>query len=206
MSEVPTELFLLVGPSGTGKTSLMNELYKRGMLERVTSHSTRPMREGELQGDPYWFVSQFEFDGLVAEEQFIEQVTYNGYNYGFTHGEVHHALKKGDVGMIVDGHGAKQFIKLFKNRAKVLFLVPPGQEELVRRMRSRGNTQTEIEERLALIPEEMKAFELADWSIATAHPFDTVLESLMWTINCWRHHRQQIWDEALIQLTPPIDP
>jgi guanylate kinase len=187
---IESELYLLVGPSGAGKTSVMDELYREGTLIKATSHATRPMREGESQGNPYHFISVNEYKGLDLEGQFIEKIEYNGNHYGFTRGEVLNALERGDVGLIVEGHGAAQIRKLFPGRVTTIFLDPPPREELVRRMRQRKNTQAEIEERLALMVDEMKFGPEADYHVDTNDSFDHVLTKVRTIIKITRARRQ----------------
>ena len=179
MLQTTNTLYLIVGPSGTGKTSILDALVAQGVLGKATSHSTRAMRPGEVQGDPYWFVSLSEFEGLQLEDQFIERVLYNNQHYGFTRGEVEYALRLGDVGMIVEAHGAKQFIRLFPNNTKTIFLYPPPREELRRRMLERNDTPEAVEERLALVSTEMdRSYHLANWSVDSSRPLAIVVAQI----------------------------
>ena len=172
-------LYLFVGPSGTGKTTVLNLLCTQNILYKATSHATRAMRQGEKQGDPYWFISVDEFENLQMEDQFIERVVYNGNQYGFTRDEIERALLKGDVGLIVEGHGAEQFLKIFGNRVRIIFMMPPSHEELIRRMQSRGDDETIITQRLALAPSEMEYHHLADWSVKVDCPIEKVVADII---------------------------
>lgn len=179
-------LFLLVGPSGTGKTSILEELVKRDLLVAAVSHSTRPMRLGEEQGKPYFFVKLTEFEALDEAGVFVEQVVYNGNRYGFSAAEIETALDKGNVGLIVEGHGAEQLNRLFPGRTRIIFMMPPPIHELRRRMADRGNTPEEVEERLQLMIGEMRYLRLAEWQIETDRPLQDVIEDIVRTIQTAR--------------------
>lgn len=72
-------MIVLVGASGSGKTSVAKELEKRG-YKRIVTYTTRPMRDGEKDDDDYHFLSDDEFDGI--KDCFVEHSTYRGWEYG----------------------------------------------------------------------------------------------------------------------------
>lgn len=141
--------FVVAGPSGVGKSSVISALLSRDPhLVFSVSATTRPRRPEEVHGRDYYFLSEAEFDRLIANGELLEWTTYQGYRYGTPKAEVVDRLRKGlDVVLNVEVHGARAIRAANLGFPVVLiFLVPPSWEELVRRMRSRG---TESEEALA---------------------------------------------------------
>ena len=136
-------IIVLVGPSGSGKTSIGEVLSKHG-IHRLTTTTTRKPRSGEIEGVDYYFR---DFDEMKIE-YFIEQTVYNDNRYGLTKAEVKNELEKYDyVHVSLDQNGAKAIKETFPNEAFVVF-VQISEEEMVRRMKLRGDTQAEIKERI----------------------------------------------------------
>jgi guanylate kinase len=141
--------FVVAGPSGAGKSSVIAALLARDpRLAFSVSATTRPRRPDEVHGRDYYFVSEGEFDHLLATGALLEWTTYQGHRYGTPRAEVVDRLEKGvDVVLNVEVRGARALREARLGFPVVLiFLIPPSWEELVRRVRSRG---TENEEALA---------------------------------------------------------
>jgi guanylate kinase len=149
-------LWLIVGPSGSGKTTLAQGLWRKICLREVVSVTTRPPRPGEVDGVHYRFIARAEYDQLLAAGELIEAVEYNGNGYGSTRGSVLAVLADDDACIVVDGRGAESFLQAFPENAKVLFVLPPGDEELRRRLEARGDSVAAIDWRM-----KSKAAELA---------------------------------------------
>jgi guanylate kinase len=150
-------LFIVSGPSGAGKTTLINGV--RGQLEPIgirlhfsVSHTTRSRREGETDGVSYHFVSREAFDGMVARGEFLEWAHVHDHQYGTSAAEVVERLDRGeDVILDIDYQGAKQIAErpALNDRSLNVFIFPPSLEALEQRLRDRGlNTEGEIETRL----------------------------------------------------------
>ncbi len=170
MSEVNGgDIFLIVGPSATGKTTLAQRLRDELEMIEAVSHTTRPIRPGEVEGETYYYVGEDLFQAKADNNEFVECITYpgNGSRYGITKEEVEGCLLAGDVILVVDGVGASQFQRIYPDRAHVVFLIAPNDEELERRMRERNPdvTDEEIQRRLASVNEEMAWKRIADYSI-----------------------------------------
>ena len=163
----PYDLYLIIGPSGTGKTTVFNMLVKHGMFLPAISYTTRAMRKGESEKNPYYFVSSETFDEMEAADLFVEHVVYNNHKYGFSKTELGEALACSHVGAIVEASGAAQLAALFPNRVKTIFFNPPSLEELERRMVARKDAPENIAMRLGLVQEELKYKEQADWVVDT---------------------------------------
>src|SRR6266851_666780 len=163
------KLFLIVGPSGTGKTTLVHELKECGLSE-VVSVTTRAPRLGEIEGVHYNFITREYFRQLVERDEFIEHVEYNGNLYGSTKSAVLGLLAKGDALIIVEPHGAEQFKKVFPHFVVSIFLKPPAVEELRRRMVARGDKPELIEKRLATVQKEAEFESEANYVIQPSTP------------------------------------
>lgn len=142
MSENPQrgELFILSGPSGTGKTTLIHRLMERrlGGLAFSVSHTTRKPREGEVDGRDYHFVDHATFDAMIAAGRFLEWEKVHDNCYGTSRDEVFPRLEQGtDVILDIDVKGAEDV--LAQHQAAVsIFLLPPSFEDMEARLRRRA--------------------------------------------------------------------
>jgi guanylate kinase len=150
-------LFIVSGPSGAGKTTLINRV--RHQLEPLgitlyfsVSHTTRQPRNGEVPGRSYHFVSHEQFAAMIERGEFLEHAHVHEQLYGTSKAEVIDRLNRGeDVILDIDYQGARQIAEDsdLNERSLNVFIFPPSFEVLERRLRERGlNTDTEIETRL----------------------------------------------------------
>lgn len=150
-------LFIVSGPSGAGKTTLIQSV--RGQLQEVgielyfsVSHTTRRVRNGEVAGKSYHFVSDEQFLDMVSRGEFLEWAHVHANRYGTSRAEVVERLRGGqDVILDIDYQGAKQIDRdpELKPRSLSVFIFPPSLETLKVRLRDRGlNTEDEIHLRL----------------------------------------------------------
>lgn len=159
-------LFIVSGPSGAGKTTLINGVRKQleplGIkLHFSVSHTTRQPREGEREGVNYYFVSPERFEEMVRAGEFLEHAHVHAHRYGTSRNEVVGRLNRGeDVILDIDYQGAQQITRDadLKARSLNVFIFPPSIEALERRLRDRGlNTDAEIEIRLRKALDEINA-------------------------------------------------
>ncbi len=159
-------LFIVSGPSGAGKTTLINEvrpeLKALGLdLYFSVSHTTRKPRKGEEEGKNYYFVTQAEFDRMVTRGEFLEHAFVHAHCYGTSKKEVRGRLEsRQDVIVDIDYQGAAQIAKdpELGPRSLQIFIFPPSFEALEKRLRDRGsNTEKEIETRLQKAMDEITA-------------------------------------------------
>jgi guanylate kinase len=150
-------LFIVSGPSGAGKTTLITGV--RAQLAAIgievyfsVSHTTRRPRTGETPGVSYYFVSDEVFGRMIEEGEFLEWAHVHAHRYGTSRAEVVQRLRDGqDVILDIDYQGAKQIANdpELEPRSLSVFIFPPALETLEQRLRSRGlNTEAEIEIRL----------------------------------------------------------
>ncbi len=141
-------LIVLCGPSGTGKSTILREVFARDpRLAFSVSHTTRPPRAGEEDGVAYHFTGDDAFDAMVAEDAFAEWAHVHGRRYGTAHAEIQRLREAGhDVVFDIDVQGAENLCKVYPEAISV-FLLPPSLGELEARLRGRG---TETAENLEL--------------------------------------------------------
>ena len=153
-------LTVLAGPTAVGKGTVVTELRKRHPALFVSvSATTRQPRPGEADGVHYHFVSDEDFDALVAGGQMLEWALVHGtHRYGTPRGPVQDRLDAGYPALLeIDLAGARQ-VRQAMPEARLVFLAPPNWEELVRRLIGRGTEDAqEQERRLATARTELEA-------------------------------------------------
>jgi guanylate kinase len=150
-------LFVLSAPSGAGKDTVIKALKDQGMdFHVVASVTTRAPRPGESQGNPYLFVSQQEFEQMVAHDELLEFANVHGNWYGQPLQQIRENLRAGrDVLLKIDVQGAATVRKKLPG-AIFIFLVPGSVEELVERLTNRQTeTADERARRLADAQKEL---------------------------------------------------
>ena len=165
--DYPGNIFVVSAPSGAGKSSLVKAL--RAFDARVypsVSHTTRAPRGQEKHGREYYFVSDQEFDAMVANEGFVEWANVHNRRYGTAKKTLQARIQEGaDVLLEIDYQGALQVKQAFPN-AVLIFILPPSWEELRSRLETRGEDAPEIIElRLKNAAEEMAQVSKFDFVI-----------------------------------------
>jgi guanylate kinase len=170
-------VWVLVGPSGTGKTTIARDLVAQvPRLKKAITCTTRPPRDGEREGVDYFFVSEEQFDFLLASGKLIEHTIYGGYRYGLPVDQFLAAEQAGDDMLaVLDIQGVHHLRSTFgRERVQAIFLCSPSEEELKRRMRERGSSPEEISKRLSLVPQELTDAEGCDHVVGTDAPYPQV--------------------------------
>jgi guanylate kinase len=150
-------LFVLSGPSGVGKDTLLKELLKRDLrITKCVTYTTRPPRPGEVDGVDYKFLSLAEFEELKRNDAFLEWAEVGGNFYATPKDFVVKKLAEGeDIILKIDVQGAMRVKELFPE-AILIFIAPPSLEALAERMRKRGSPEEEIKRRLEIASREME--------------------------------------------------
>lgn len=163
----PPMLVVLSGPSGVGKDTLLKKLKERGHdFAFVVTMTTRPMREGEVEGIDYLFVSKSTFADMMQADELLEHSLVYGDYKGIPKQQVRDAIKSGkDVLMRIDVQGAAKIRKLVPN-VVTIFLAPESETELERRLAERKTETLEnLKIRIATAREEMKRMHEFDYVV-----------------------------------------
>ena len=165
--DYPGNLFVVAAPSGAGKSSLVKALLELDShVQPSVSHTTRAPRGQEKHGREYFFVSQAEFDSMIAADAFVEWANVHSHRYGTSKRAIEERIAQGaDVILEIDFQGALQIRRVFANAVSI-FILPPSWEELRSRLERRGeDTEDVIELRLKNAAAE----------VAQVHNFDFVI-------------------------------
>ncbi len=152
-------VFVVTGPSGVGKGTLIRGLMERlPQLELSISATTRPPRAGERDGVDYHFLGQEEFERRVAAGEFLEHASYAGRRYGTLRDELERRVQAGvPVVLEIEVQGARQ-IRASLPEAVQVFIVPPSLDALRERLVGRGTDDPgEVERRLLVAEQELAA-------------------------------------------------
>ena len=171
-------LFVLSGPSGVGKGTVLDKLMEDySNINYSVSATTRKPREDEVDGLDYFFISKEKFDQMKKEDKFLETAKVHGNYYGTPKGYVDDCLNRGeDIILEIDIQGAKQIKEKF-SEAVYIFLLPPNYEELKNRLEKRDSeTKESLQTRLKNASEELSEMENYDYRIVNDKIQDTVKE------------------------------
>ncbi len=167
-------LLLVSGPSGSGKTTLCRRAASEGLASYAVSCTTRAPRDGEQHGTDYFFLSIPEFKEKVANHEFIEHAEVHGNYYGTLKSEVISVIQSGiDVVMDIDVQGADLIRQcndsLIQTALVELFVMPPDEIELRKRLTGRGTDSAEIiEQRMHNSLEEMQQWHKYTYCLISA--------------------------------------
>ena len=185
--DYPGNLYVVSAPSGAGKSSLVKALLELDARLMVSvSHTTRAPRGQEQHGREYWFVGQDEFQAMIDRGDFFEWAQVHGNRYGTSRAAIERRLQAGeDVVLEIDFQGALQIKQIFP-AAALIFILPPSWEELLQRLRRRGEDTPEvIEQRMINARHEVAQARHFDYIVVNAL-FDTALFDLKTIVHAQR--------------------
>jgi guanylate kinase len=152
------KVIVIVAPSGTGKSTLIKKLMiELPDLKESVSFTTRSMREGEVNGENYFFISKEHFEIKLNDEEFLEWAKVHDNFYGTYKEFVDNSLENG-VNLLfdLDVQGCDSFKEYFNDKAQVIFIAPPSIEDLEKRLLKRGTeTEESMKTRLTNAREEL---------------------------------------------------
>ena len=183
-------LFVVVAPSGAGKTTLVDALLAREPNIKLSmSYTTRAPREGERDGVDYHFVDKPTFEAMIGRGEFLEHALVHGNYYGTSKRWIDRELAGDhDVLLEIDWQGARQVRGLFPAITGI-FILPPSLAELRRRLEGRGKDSPQtIARRLANAAEEISHVLEFEYIIVN-DKFDSALEDLLAIVRETRHGR-----------------
>ncbi|MBR2033418.1 MAG: guanylate kinase [Alphaproteobacteria bacterium] len=171
-------MFIIEAPSGTGKGTVIKELLKQDSnIKFSVSVTTRPPREGEVEGVDYYFVSDKQYDEFLAQDAFYEFVdSQYGSRYGTLRSEVDSFINVGqDVMFDMDWAGARQMREKAGTDVVTIYLLPPSIKELRHRLENRGTDSKEvIEKRMGIILDKISHWDEFDYVIVNVDLQETV--------------------------------
>ncbi len=191
--KVEGKLFVISGPSGVGKGTLVEELIKRVPDLKVSkSVTTRRPRKSEKAGREYYFISEKEFNRRIKNNEFLEwALIYDNY-YGTPYNAVKSALyQEEDVILEIDVQGAEQVNKKIP-QAILIFIKPPSLDELRKRLKSRKTEKIrDVEARIDVAEKELHLTEKFDFVVIN-DKIDDAVDELVYIIQTERAKKQKM--------------
>lgn len=142
-------LIILSAPSGTGKTTVVKRLMAaRPQLLHSVSYTTRAKRPAEIHGQDYYFVDSETFQKMIETDSFAEWAQVHGCYYGTPRKPLENAMRQGqDVLLDIDVQGSLNLQDQYPGQTVSIFLLPPSEEELEKRLSGRGTDTPEVRKR-----------------------------------------------------------
>ena len=154
-------IYIITGPSGVGKNTIINELSKHLEFYFSVSHTTRPRRDNEIDGKDYYFITEDEFENLIKSDQMIEYEQYGDFYYGTSKEEL-----SNDSSIIIldlEVNGATKLLEE-DNSFKGIF-IDIDDYELIKRLKNRGHDESFIKKRMKLANLQREKKELYQYHV-----------------------------------------
>jgi guanylate kinase len=196
-------LFTISAPSGAGKTSLVKALTERkqSSIEVSISHTTREIRSGETDGVDYHFVSEDEFQQMMADNQFLEHAHVFDKSYGTARASVEAFLDSGKhVILEIDWQGARQ-VKQKMPDTVCIYILPPSREALEQRLIDRATDDRKtIESRMMQADREMSHYGDAEFIVVNVdferalHDLESIIQAQCLTLSRQKAKYKDLFD------------
>ena len=172
-------LIVISGPSGVGKTSLCEAVLERSSCGRVITCTTRPPREGEQDGQDYFFLDRNSFEEGLRAGRFLEHAEVYGNLYGTPRDQVEEGIEKGrELLLNIDVQGARQIRESGIPELMTIFIDAPSEEELERRLLNRASDSEEVVRRRLETARAERKEKTAYNHVVVNADFDTAVREL----------------------------
>ena len=174
------KIIIIVAPSGTGKSTLLNRLQKDlPQLSWSVSCTTRPPRDGERDGVDYFFLNKADFEQLIEKNEFVEWANVHSNYYGTRKKFIDQGLDTGKLLLFdLDVQGCDSMKDIYGDEANIIFIEPPSVDELEKRLKKRAtDTHEVITERLNNAKKELKRSKDFDYCVVN-DDFDSAYDKL----------------------------
>ncbi len=145
-------IVVLSGPSGVGKDTLIQHITEVSEYRKFVAYTTRLPRPSEKHGVDYFFLNEQEFAELMAQEEFLDHLIVNGYHYGTPLKDFINILERGKRVILHLAAGTALLLKSRVPQVTTVFIAPPSRCSLIERLRKRGMSEEQIEERMKIDP------------------------------------------------------
>ena len=192
-------MLVMSSPSGAGKSTISRELLDREPeLTMSVSATTRSPRPGEEDGKDYYFIDKDKFHTMVEAGEFLEHATVFDNSYGTPRGPVEDSLSSGrDVLFDVDWQGTQQLHGKARSDLVTIFILPPSQEELERRLRTRAQDPEEvILKRMSKASSEMSHYDEYDYIVVNVDVEESVrqVQAILTAERLKKERREGLYD------------
>lgn len=171
-------LFLITAPSGAGKTSIAHTLRDLNIWAECISHTTRPKRDGEIEGHTYYYISEDKFKEMKFRTEFVEDVVYDNNYYGVSKSEIDRASNENKhVFIIVEYEGYKQIKNTYPDAVGIFLHM--SKEDCMANMLLRGDSLENANKRISRYDDEMKNKGEYDYVIKNVRDKVSIVETII---------------------------